>query len=294
MLVDTPLVNPPPRQGECCIVTGKKRDGKSWWAFHEIFLPFPGPAIYIDPKGADEYIGGICPMHGEHGIPVIHSLSELKEKKPNKCILQILPGGRPEAFDQEIDMVIDWVISWKSQQELRKVPMLVVVDEAQRLMTKMRMSSQIDRLVQTCSALNISTVIVNPDYSTIPRQLFVQSDYVILFTAHPVILMYFEERLRTPFNEAIAQHMSQKYAGLIYDWTDCYFLNPDGTFSHYSSILDLERGEEDVGGEDEELPDRGHSDERGKPEPEPAPVLPDAPGPAKPAERGTDSHGVER
>lgn len=277
MLQDTPMVNPPPLQGECGIVTGKKRDGKSWWAFHEVFLQFAGPALYIDPKGADGYIGGMCPGHGDHKIPVVHTLEQLQREKPNKAIIQIVPGARPEAFDEVVDKTIDWLIAWKSQPEMRPFPMLVVIDEAQRLMTKMKMNSQVDRLVQTCSALNISTIIVNPDYSTIPRQLFVQSDYIVLFTAHPVILMYLEERLRTPFNNEIAQHMSQKYAGLIYDWTDCYFLNPDGTFRHYCSIMDLQNKEDKH--VDESVQDRGLDSGRDGAEPEPANVPADAPKP---------------
>lgn len=269
------MVNPPPRQGECGIVTGKKRDGKSWWSYHEVFLEFQGPAIYIDPKGADGYIGGFCPVHGDHGIPVVHTLEELQRLRPNKVILQIVPGARPEAFDDVIDRTIDWLIAWKSQPEMRAFPLLVVIDEGQRLMTKMKMNSQVDRLVQTCSALNISTIIINPDYSTIPRQLFVQSDYITLFTCHPVILMYFEERLRTEFNSDIANHMGRKYAGLIYDWTDCYFLEPDGTFRHYSSILDMQNKEEKKN-EDESVQDRGPDSGRDGPEPEPAHVPADA------------------
>jgi len=215
MLTDTPLVEGP-KPGKCALITGRKRDGKSWYVYHEIFLPFGGPAIYIDPKGQDAY------MVGE----IRYSLKEIQEKPANKIIFRPAPGSNPEAYDAEVEKVLGYLVEWK--KEYPGAPLLVVIDEAQRYMGKAGMAYGPDTLVQTCAVLDISTVIINPDYSTVPRQLYFQADYVILFTGHPVIYMYLEERMATHIPDIAKAHLAQKYHGICYDWENIYLIWPNG------------------------------------------------------------------
>jgi len=242
----TPLIETPTIPGKVVLVTGKKRDGKSWFVYHQIFLPFKGPAIYIDPKAADNYIRG----------EKRRTVKQVQDHPANKIIFQIQPGASADQFDEQVHELIQYLINWK--RGYPGVPLLVVLDEAYRYMLKSGMDDGPDALVQTCSALDINTVIINPDYSTVPRQLYLQADYCVFFTAHPVIEMYLEDRLTMNLPKQVWQHVarnqttdqSKKGYAMMIDWSNTvWLLYPDG---HWDSIQggtdDEETGEDDDSG----------------------------------------------
>jgi len=233
-----PLIDTPTSPGQCLVVTGKKRDGKSWWVWHQIFLKWSGAALYLDPKGADAYMVG----------DVRHSLEEIVEEPARKFILRPEPGSNPHEFDAEVNRVLLWLIEWKRGWPGTKL--LVVIDEAQRYLMKSGMEESIDALVQSCAAMDLSTVLICPDYSQIPRQLFQQADFVAFFTSHPVIKMYLEERMQTEVPPSVWRHLEQnvpgnKGHGFVYDWQSIQLINPDG------SMVDAGEAEETEGEDDE-------------------------------------------
>jgi hypothetical protein len=253
---NTPLIETSSVPGKALLVTGKKRDGKSFYVYNRIFVPFKGVSVYIDPKGADPYIRG----------EVRHTVEDVKAHPANKIIFRPTLGSSPTAFDEEVDKLIDYLISWKQTYPPEAVSMLVVIDEAQRYMGKAGMMEGPDRLVQTCSALNISVCICNPDYMTVPRQLYVQSDYVIFFTAHKVLSIYLDERMMTEIPDLCLRHMeknksdlmSNKGHGCMYDWHSWWIINQDGSMDGPIEAHDTEGGEGDE--TDEDASDSGHSD----------------------------------
>lgn len=258
MLKDTPLVDAP-RPGQCLVVTGRKRDGKSWYVYHEIFLPFQGPSIYCDPKGQDAYM-----VSGE----VRYSLKEIQEKPANKIIFRPAPGSKPELYDAELEKVIEYLIDWK--KGYMDAPLLVVIDEAQRYMGKAGMVSGPDRLIQTCAVLNCSTCVVNPDYSTMPRQLFFQADAIVLYTGHPVIFTYLEERLSTHIPDIAKAHLAQKYHGICYDWEHLYLIWPNGAMRVCEAEAEVrtDENEDNEGGDTPGDTDGPDDDAADSPEPD--------------------------
>jgi len=218
MLTDTPLVDGP-MPGATCLVTGKTQDGKSFYVWHEIFLPFPGPSLYFDPKGYDAYMVG-------PGVEVRYTLKEIQEKPANKILFRAKMGVDPAIFNTEAEKVLAYLVEWKRMYP--GSPLLVVVDEAQRFMNKAGMSLGIDMIVQTCAGMGISCCIICPDKSQCPPQLFFQSPYVIFFTGHPTLYLYLEERLATHIPDIAKQHIMQKYHGICYDWESLYLIYPNG------------------------------------------------------------------
>jgi hypothetical protein len=261
----TPLIETPTSPGKSILVTGKKRDGKSWYVFNRIFMDFKGPAIFIDPKGADSYIKG----------EVRRTVEQVKSYPANKIIFQIQPGSSTEKFDEEVAKLIEYLVSWK--RGYPKVPLLVVLDESYRYMSKFAMDEGPNTLVQTCSALDISTIIINPDYSTVPRILYMQSDYVIFFTAHPVIESYLEDRLTMQIPPQVWTHvsrnqtdiMAKKGYGMMLDWSDrIWLIFPDG---HMDVVEGVEKdgtqetndGDNDIDGDTAPAPDGKGTDSHG-------------------------------
>jgi len=249
----TPLVETATVPGKCVLVTGKKRDGKSYFVYHQIFLRFKGPAVYVDPKGADPYIRG----------EIRHTTAEVKSHPANKIIFRPVAGTSPSGFDEEVMALITYLIDWK--RGWPDASLLIVLDESQRYMGKAGMEEGPDILVQTCSALNISTVLVNPDYMTVPRQLYVQSDFVIFFTAHKVLSMYLDERMMTAIPPRGMQHlernrtelMSKKGYGIMYDWSNWWLVYPDGHMDGPIAAEDGENGTSDDDKGDTEAEERG-------------------------------------
>jgi len=251
-----PLIETPSVPGKCVVVTGKKRDGKSYAVYNRIFVPFKGPKVYIDPKGADPYIRG----------EIRHTVDEVKSHPSQSIIFRPRLGSSPTAFDEEVEKLIDYLISWKQTYPSEAFSMLIVVDESQRYMGKAGMEEGPDRLVQTCSALNISTVMINPDYMTVPRQLYVQSDYCIFFTAHKVLSMYLDERMMTTIPAVCMQHlefnrteiMTKKGYGIMYDWHAWWKIYPDGHMDGPISAEDEENEKEgNIDDSDDTAPTEG-------------------------------------
>lgn len=238
--------------------------------YHHIFLQWSGPAIYIDPKGADPYLQG----------EVRAKLQDIISKPAEKIIVRPVPGTDPHEFDEEVERILKWLVEWKRQYPA--IQLLVVVDEAQRYCQKTRMSSSLDILVQTCAAMSISTCIINPDYSTVPRQLFFQADYVCFFTAHPVIIMYLQERLQSELSPEDIKHLEKKYHGLAYDWHNIYRIYPDGSIEESGGIEhDTDTTEDEVQDESE-----GDTDEPVGEAPDPGPA--NIPGDPKAGAHGND------
>lgn len=273
----TPLIETPCSPGKTVLITGKKRDGKSYYAYNQIFLNFKGPAIYIDPKAADPYIKG----------EVRRTVEQVKSYPANKIIFQIQAGSPTEKFDEEVQKLIEYLIEWK--RGYPKVPLLVVLDESYRYMSKFEMDEGPNMLVQTCSALDISTVVINPDYSTCPRILFMQSDFVLFFTAHPTIKMYLEERMSSEIPDIVWRHvsrnqtdiMSKKGYGFMLDWSQTIWLiYPDGHMDSVQAGEQIDEGaKEDDDSGDTDVPAGTGTDSDGKSgtgvPPKPVPVQPD-------------------
>jgi hypothetical protein len=238
-----PLIETPNIPGKAILCTGRKRDGKTFFIYHRIFVPFPGPAVFVDPKGAQT-----DGLRGE----IRRTVEDVKAHPANKIIFQIRPGTSPEKFDEEVAKLFEYLVEWK--RGYPAIPMLIVIDEAYRYMSKFEMEEGPNTLIQTVSALNISCVVINPDMSTCPRILFTQSDFIILFSYHPVVKLYLNERLTTEVPEVAWKHlmrnqtdiMSKKGYGIMLDWSDrVWLIYPDGHMDVVEGTKDAEANETD-------------------------------------------------
>jgi hypothetical protein len=234
-----PLLQPTPKPGQGMIITGKKRDGKSRYAVY-VFNKFRGPAIYIDPKGKDTY----SENYFDESI-VKYKATDIKEGLLHHAVLRYLPGSDLDLFVEETCKIIDWVINWKLKYP--RTSLLIVLDEAYFFMTRHKALKEITRLIQGCSGLNISWILINPQYNDIPRTFFMQCDYLTLYTYHPVIIEYFQERLHQDITEDMIKHMDVQYNGLIFDWTHVY-----GLLRDYSMVTFPEGVERQIHGDGEQ------------------------------------------
>ena len=231
----------PPRPGETVLVTAKKRSGKSWWAWHEVFLRWQGLRIYIDPKATDGYMA----TH-----PTVANLREL-QSHPARSVL-VRPRLGDESFVHAAEEVMAYLLSYKRQHP--QPPLLLVVDEAQHFMGKWSWVGGLNTLIQTAAGVNVSVLVINPDYSTIPRQLFHQADHLVLFVDHPIILDYVAERLSSEVPPNVRTHLAKPYHGARFDWHDWFIINPNGS---ETPVLSNRDSEESVR-EDEPHREEGH------------------------------------
>ena len=207
----------PPKPGERILVTCATRTGKSYYIWHSIFVPWQGLRIWVDSKNVDRYMVA----------PVYHNLHDIKEKPTDTILLRPEIGTTKPEFWAAWDEISEYLVNLKREEP--EEPILLVIDEAQEVMTKGKVRDSVAVWIDTMAGANASVVIINPDHSTIPRHIFHQTTHFIMFDGHEVIVRYCEERLSTIIPQAARDGANIKFGGARFDWERWFIIRPDGS-----------------------------------------------------------------
>lgn len=182
------------------LVLGPTQGGKTWYVHEYLYKPFPvdtgGVALFVAPKWTD-YLSW-TEAHPE-GYLFRHTAAFARARtRPRWALLR-------SALDTDVGMeasdLIESVLALKFDPVFARVPVLLVVDECHRFMSKMRIEvPAIGRAVAEGRAYEISTVLINQHPNRIPNDLILNCDTLQIFGAqaeghaavHPIIADYWE------------------------------------------------------------------------------------------------------
>lgn len=215
------------------LLLGSSRSGKSWYAFWHLFRK-QAPAVYIDPKNTDGYLREAAVQADCYGF---YSVDWLKGKEP--VSYYILRGNPKYDLEVEVEKLLEWIIDLRVKSP-NSPPVMVVVDEAGRFMSKMKNNiPALQRLICEGRGYGVSTVLIAQSPVYVPNDLIQNMNYLMVWPSvdqfgvchglQPLTAEYWERHTAAEISEAAREWTQKKHHGLMTDFTETYLIRPDGS-----------------------------------------------------------------
>jgi len=249
------------------LLLGSSRSGKSWYAYWQLFRKQP-PAVYIDPKNTDTYLREAAVQADCDGF---YSVDWLKNREP--VSYYIMRGNPQYDLNAEVEKLLEWVIDIRVKNPAAP-PVMVVVDEAGRFMSKMKNDiPALQRLICEGRGYGVSTVLIAQSPVYVPNDLIQNMNYLMVWPSvdqfgvchglAPLTLEYWERHTARDIADVAREWTQQKYIGLMTDLTETYLIRPDGSLVRPTG-QGVEDGKEGSGEQESVLPVSGDERQAGQ------------------------------